>query len=137
VRVLVVGCGRLGANLACRLAADGHQVSVIDEVPEAFDRLSSDFPGERVRGTGFDEDVLREAGVESCDFVAAMTSADAANYMIAEAVRQLFHVSRVVVRVNDPDLGPVFRDLGLETVNLPDLAEERILQMLQSGTAAS
>lgn len=135
MRVIVVGCGRLGANLAASLVAENHQVCVIDENSEAFDRLPGDFPGQTALGTGFDEDVLREAGIESCDFVAVMTNGDATNYMVAEAVRQLFRVARVVVRVNDPDLEPVFHDLGLETVDLPALTDVRVRQMLAAGTS--
>lgn len=129
----MVGCGRLGAHLACRLAADGHDVGVIDENPAAFDRLAGDFPGTLVRGTGFDEDVLREAGVETCDVVAAMTNRDATNFMIVETVRHLFHVERVLVRVNDPDFDPVFRELGLATVSLPQLAETRVRELMGEG----
>jgi trk system potassium uptake protein TrkA len=132
-RVLVVGCGRLGAHLACRLAADGHDVRVIDEDPASFDRLASDFPGRLVRGTGFDEDVLREAGADECDMVAAMTNRDATNYMVVEAVRRLFHVERVVVRVNDPEFDRVFREMDMATVSLPALAEARVRELLGGG----
>lgn len=133
--VIVVGCGRQGSNLAVRLAQGGHQVTVIDEEPEALERLPEDFPGERVVGTGIDMDVLREAGIEQADALAAMTSRDNTNIMIARIAEVIFHVPRVVARINDPLRESVFHAFGISTVCPITLASEAVMKALLSEEA--
>ena len=119
MRVTVIGCGRIGAYVARNLAARGHDVCVIDQEPRSLRRLGADFPGRTVIGTGFDESVLEAAGVAKTDAVAVLTNLDATNFMVAHAVRDLFGVDRVAVRVNDPEFTDVFKELGLQVIDVP------------------
>lgn len=114
--IIIVGCGSVGAGLANNLAREGHDVVVVDRDADAFQRLGSGFNGVTVTGTGIDEDVLRKAGIEQADAVAAVTSFDTANLMVAQIVRQLFQVERVVARVFDPDKESIYREFGIDTV---------------------
>lgn len=97
-----MGCGRVGATLARRLAAEGHTVSVVDEKPSAFDRLGDDFSGEMVVGNGLSAATLRRAGIEQADCFAALTQGDNRNLMAAQLAREIFEVPRVITRVYDP-----------------------------------
>ena len=96
MRVVVMGCGRVGAALAEALSRIGHEVAVIDRDATAFQRLSPDFPGERVLGMGFDRDVLLKAGVEEAGAFAAVSSGDNSNIIAARVAREMFGVQRVV-----------------------------------------
>ena len=123
---MIIGCGRIGAYVAKRLAAAGHQVCVVDQDAESFARLEDGFAGRTVLGPGFDQAVLEQAEVAQADAVAVLTNVDTANFMVARAVSELFGVRRVTVRVNDPEFSSVFSELGLDTVNVPDLVLSRI-----------
>lgn len=115
MKVVIVGCGRVGARLARQLDGDGHQVAVIDERVSAFDRLGRNFKGEMIVGTGIDEAVLRRAGIESADCFASVTNGDNRNLMAAQIAKRIFNVRRVITRVYDPIRESVYRELGLET----------------------
>lgn len=115
--VIIVGCGSVGAALANTLAGEGHDVVVVDRNSDAFERLGSGFNGMTVVGTGIDEDVLRKAGIEHADALAAVTSNDSTNIMVAQIAQELFHVPRVVARVFDPDKEFAYHELGLDTVS--------------------
>ena len=91
---------------------DGHHVTVIDNNRRAFDRLGSDFPGEMVLGNGIDEDVLRQAGIESADGFASLTNGDNRNIMAAQIALEIFKVPRVITRIYDPIREDVYRVLG-------------------------
>jgi trk/ktr system potassium uptake protein len=116
MRVVIVGCGRVGAALARRLAAEGHMVSVVDEKPSAFDRLGDDWNGEMVIGNGLSAATLRRAGIEQADCFAALTQGDNRNLMAAQLAREIFEVPRVITRVYDPIRAEVYREMGLETI---------------------
>jgi trk system potassium uptake protein TrkA len=136
VRIVVVGCGRMGAHLALRLVAAGHDVCVIDDNPDSFDRLGQDYRGRIVIGTGIDEDVLREAGADQPGAaVLAVTNVDATNFMVAQVARNLFGVQRVAVRINDPELEPLVAGCGFAVINLPDLAARHISGLLDAAAA--
>jgi trk system potassium uptake protein TrkA len=115
MRVVVLGCGRVGAYLANMLVEEGHQVCVIDRNPEAFKRLGDRFPGKLVLGTGIDEEVLLRAGIEQADAFVAVTNGDNTNVMAAQVARELFGVQCVISRIYDPIRTEVYRELGLET----------------------
>ncbi len=117
MRIVVVGCGRVGATLARIMAAEGHRVAVIDERKEAFRRLGPSFPGETVLGNGIDVDVLRRAGIAEAQGFAATTNGDNRNIMAAQIAKVKFKVPRVVARVYDPLRATLYHDLGIETVN--------------------
>ena len=116
MKVVVMGCGRVGARIATVLDHNGHDVSVIDTDARAFRRLSKDFKGDTVIGTGIDEDVLRGAGIERATAFVAVTNGDNRNIMAAQVARLIFDVPEVVCRIYDPVREDTYRRLGLTTV---------------------
>ena len=116
MKVIIVGCGRVGARLAQQLDAEGHHVTVVDERVQAFNRLGSEFSGEMVVGTGIDESVLRRAGIEQADCFCSVTNGDNRNIMAAQIAQHVFKVKRVITRIYDPIREEVYRELGLETL---------------------
>src|SRR5512137_1649154 len=111
MRIIIIGCGRVGAGLAQTLSDRRHEVTIVDIDPAAFERLSPGFKGKTVIGVGFDREVLLQAGVERADGFAAVTSSDEANIVAARLARQVFRVPRVVARVYDPRQAEVYRRL--------------------------
>lgn len=116
MRVIIVGCGRVGAGLAERFARAGHQVTVVDANSEAFARLESDFPGQAVRADGTDEDVLRRLGTQGADLFFALTEGDNRNILAAQLASETFGVERAVAKVNDPVRAEAYTTLGLATI---------------------
>jgi trk system potassium uptake protein TrkA len=116
MKVVILGCGRVGAYLAKSLAADGHQVTVIDANRVSLTRLGDDFPGEVVIGTGIDEDVLEQAGIKEADAFVAVTNGDNTNVMAAQVAKEIFGVPRVVCRIYDPLRAEFYTSLGLEAI---------------------
>ena len=116
MRVVVMGCGRVGARIATILDHNGHSVGVIDTDPRAFRRLPADFKGDTIIGTGIDEDVLRLAGIEKAKAFVAVTNGDNRNIMAAQVARLMFNVPEVVCRIYDPVREDAYRRLGLTTV---------------------
>jgi trk system potassium uptake protein TrkA len=124
MKIVIVGCGRVGAMAARALAGAGHQVTVVDISRHAFDRLGSEFEGEMILGNGIDEDVLRRAGIEHADGFASLTNGDNRNIMAAQIAREIFKVPKVITRIYDPIRENVFREYGLDTVS-PTLSGAR------------
>ena len=116
MNILVVGCGKVGSRLAGVLAREGHDVSIVDRFEESFDLLPDDFSGFKTSGIPIDQDVLRRAGIESCDALAAVSSDDNVNIMVSELAREIFHVKTVIARIYDPAREDVFSHFGLHTV---------------------
>ncbi len=116
MNVVVVGCGRVGARIASILDHNGHDVSVVDTDQQAFRRLSSDFRGTTIIGTGIDEDILRAAGIERADAFIAVTNGDNRNIMAAQVAQTVFNVPEVICRIYDPVREDTYRRLGLTTV---------------------
>jgi trk system potassium uptake protein len=116
MKVVVMGCGRVGARISNLLDHGGHRVTVIDTDSRAFRRLPADFKGNTVIGTGIDEDILRTAGIESADAFVAVTNGDNRNIMAAQVARHVFNVPEVVCRIYDPVREDAYRRLGLTTV---------------------
>lgn len=116
MHVVIVGCGRVGSSLATELVNDGHSAAVIDRRAEAFARLGDDFRGEVLTGVGFDRDVLIAAGIERADAVAAVTSGDNSNILVARVARETFGIERVVARIYDPKRAAIYQRLGIATV---------------------
>ena len=116
MKVIIVGCGRVGSRLALALDQAGNEVTIIDERVAAFDRLGNDFHGNMVVGTGIDLGVLRRAGIEHADAFASVTNGDNRNLMAAQIAQVVFHVPRVITRIYDPIRAQVYRELGLETI---------------------
>jgi len=116
MRVIIVGCGRVGARVAAELDQRGEHVIVIDTNPRAFNRLPQGFKGETVRGNGTDEDVMRSAGAEQADLLMTLTEGDNRNALSAQLGKHTFGVPRVIAKINDPLRGEAYRALGLETI---------------------
>lgn len=126
MRIVVIGCGRIGAHVARCLSEAGDDICVVDSDAASLVRLGEGFRGRVVVGPGFDESVLAQANVARADAVVVLTNVDATNFMVARAVTELFGVRRVSVRVNDPEFAPVFAELGLDVLDLPDLVLGRL-----------
>lgn len=116
MKVVVMGCGRVGARIASILDHNRHQVTVIDTDSRAFRRLPANFAGDTIIGTGIDEDVLRSAGIEEAGAFIAVTNGDNRNIMAAQVARLVFEVPEVVCRIYDPVREDTYRRLGLTTV---------------------
>jgi trk system potassium uptake protein TrkA len=128
LHVVVVGCGRVGAGLAITLEADGHTVAVIDKQPRAFRRLPKDFKGQQIVGVGFDREILKGAGIEKADALAAVTNGDNSNIVVARVAREEFQVERVVARIYDSRRAAIYERLGIPTVATVQWATERVLR---------
>jgi trk system potassium uptake protein TrkA len=137
MRVLIVGCGRVGSLLAGRLVENGSDVSIVDANSRSFRRLPEKFPGRVVLGTGIDEDVLRTAGIEQAHVFVAVTQDDNTNIMSAQIAREVFGIDRVILRIYDQARAAVYRQLGLTvicpTTTVAGMIEEEVLR---STTAA-
>jgi len=116
MRVVIVGSGRVGAELGTLLSIDGHEVAIIDRNPANFRRLGKGFTGTVIEGNAFDEDVLRRAGIETADAFASVTAGDNTNYVLAAMARNRFKVPRVVTRIYDPLRANIYRRLGVPTI---------------------
>ncbi|MDQ3880447.1 MAG: TrkA family potassium uptake protein, partial [Chloroflexota bacterium] len=116
MNIIIIGCGRVGALTAQRLDEAGHAVAVVDVNPRSFDRLPSRFGGTTVRGTGTDEDILREAGAEHTDLLIALTEGDNRNALAAQLGKHSFGIPRVIAKINDPLRAEAYRRLGLATI---------------------
>jgi trk system potassium uptake protein len=130
VHVVVVGCGRVGSSLAGNLLEGGHTVSVIDRRAESFTRLGRNFAGRTYVGIGFDRDRLTEAGIEEAGALAAVTSGDNSNILIARVARETFGIDRVVARIYDPRRATIYQRLGIPTVATVAWTTERVLRRL-------
>ena len=116
MKVVILGCGRVGATLATQLDRAGHSVSVIDSRSDAFQRLDPKFRGDKIVGSGAQEDVLRRAGIETADAFAAVTNGDNRNILASQIAKEIFHVKKVVCRIYDPLRQRTFGELGLEAI---------------------
>jgi trk system potassium uptake protein TrkA len=116
MRAVIVGCGRVGAGLAERLAREGHDVTIIDLNSDAFGRLEPDFPGQAIRADGTDEDVLRRVGTDTADWFYALTEGDNRNAFAAQMAAESFGVKNVVAKINDPVRAEAYTDLGIATI---------------------
>jgi len=116
VRVVIVGCGRVGAGMAERMARGGHEVTVVDISSDAFGKLEPDFPGQAVRADGTEEDVLRRLGTEGADMFFALTEGDNRNILAAQLAAETFGVEQVVAKINDPVRAEAYTMLGIGTI---------------------
>ena len=130
MKVIIVGCGRMGSELAIQLSHDDHDVTVVDVDPSAFYRLGSTFKGKTVEGVGFDRNVLIRAGVERADALAAVTAGDNRNIVIARVARNVFRVPKVVARLYDPRRAEIYQRLGLQTISSTAWGVSRFIQLL-------
>ena len=137
MRVIIVGCGRVGAWVATELDRRGEHVTVIEVNPRGFARLPSNFKGETVRGSGTDEDVMRSAGAEQADIVMALTEGDNRNGLAAQLAKHTFGVPRVVAKVNDPMRSEAYRALGIETISRTTILGNALVTAALDGAEAT
>jgi trk system potassium uptake protein len=137
VHVVVVGCGRVGSELAGALELGGHTVSVVDKRKESFRRLPPSFGGKTVVGFGFDRDTLLEAQIDQAGAFAAVTSGDNSNIMAARVARETFEIERVVARIYDPRRAAIYQRLGIPTVATVAWTTDQVLRRLLPGDHAA
>ena len=117
MKVLIMGCGRVGARLASLLGEDGHEVTILDNDTYSFRRLPPSFSGTALFGNGIDEEVLKKAGIEEADIFVAVTQGDNRNVMACQVAKHVFKVPRVLCRIYDPLREEMYSALGLETIS--------------------
>ena len=116
MKAVIVGCGRVGATMARAMEAAGHEVTVVDLITRAFDRLPATFRGSAVRGDGTDEDTLRRAGAEGADLFLALTEGDNRNIMAAQLALEALGIPQAYAKVNDPMRAEAYAELGIGTI---------------------
>jgi trk system potassium uptake protein len=130
-----MGCGRVGSTIAHILEDQGHSVAIIDQEAEAFRKLRSGFKGSKITGTGFDREILIEAGIERADAFAAVSSGDNSNVIAARVARESFSVHNVVARIYDPRRAEVYQRLGIPTVaTVRWTADQMLRRLLPEGS---
>ncbi len=115
--VIIVGCGRVGSELAKLLSTEGHNVVVIDINPASFSRLGGTFNGLTLVGNGFDLELLKQAGIEKADAFCCLTNGDNTNLVSAQAAKKIFKVPKVIARVYDPQRAHIYHSLGLDVIS--------------------
>lgn len=116
MKIVILGCGRVGSTIATTMAREGHDVTIIDQNPDAFRRLARDFNGRTLQGNGIDEDTLRRADVEHADAFVAVTNGDNRNIMSVQLAKVRFMVPKVVARIYDPIRAAAYAELGVDTI---------------------
>jgi trk system potassium uptake protein TrkA len=117
MKIVIMGCGRVGAQLAGLLDTDGHKVTVLDIDAHSFRRLPPSFGGTALLGDGTDEEMLKKAGIAEADAFVAVTQGDNRNVMAAQIAKHVFNVPKVVCRIYDPLRKDVYEALGLEAIS--------------------
>lgn len=130
MRVIIVGCGRVGSELANALSAERHEVVIIDRSPLSFGRLSRDFSGRMLTGVGFDREILQKADIEGADALAATTDSDNVNIVVAVTAKETFKVPHVVARIYDPQAAEIYRREGIPTVTPTLMAANTMKTMI-------
>ncbi|MCI0345046.1 MAG: TrkA family potassium uptake protein [Chloroflexi bacterium] len=135
MKIVIVGCGRVGAALAESFDALGNEVIIIDIVTRAFDRLSNEFRGSAIRGDGTDEDVLRRAGAEGADAFLAFTEGDNRNVMAAQVAAENLGAKQAIAKINDPVRAAAYADLGIATICRTTMQSDAIHEYLGLATS--
>jgi trk system potassium uptake protein TrkA len=130
MKVIIMGCGRIGSQVSELMSMQGHDVTVIDHDANAIGRLGPHFKGRVIQGLGFDRNVLVEAGIERADAFVSASASDNANIIAARIARNIFRVPRVVARLYDPLRAEIYQRLGLTTISSTNWGAERIYQIL-------
>lgn len=128
--IIIIGCGRLGSELARELSDGGHDVAVVDRDPKRLAALGSGFNGQVVRGVEFDGDVLEQAGIRQADYLLAVTPDDSVNITVCLAAGRIYHVRRIIARISSPAKAPVYETLGIETVHPTRLAVDLLTRKI-------
>jgi len=132
MKIIIMGSGRVGAQLAGLLDAEGHQVTVLDTDEYSFRRLPPDFGGTALVGNGLDQEVLKRAGIEEADAFVAVTQGDNRNVMAAQIAKHIFNVPRVICRIYDPLRQELYQMLGLEAISPTTIFASMLKEKLES-----
>lgn len=132
MKIVIMGCGRVGARLAGLLDADGHQVTILDTDSYSFRRLPPDFHGTALVGNGLDDSILKRAGIGEAGAFVALTQGDNRNVMAAQMAKHVFNVPRVICRIYDPLRQELYSTLGIETFSPTKIFAEMLREKLES-----
>ncbi len=130
MKVIVVGCGKMGSGLALELAKKGHSVTVVGAAMEEFSMLGKVFKGETIVGVAFDKQILEQAGIERADAVVACTKSDETNALIGRISRNTYRVPRVISRLYDPRKAEIYRTLGIQTISATEWGVKHAIELL-------
>lgn len=136
MQIIVVGCGKVGSQFAKMMSGEGHDIVVVDSNVDNFKMLGPNFKGLTVLGVPIDEDVLKEAGIESAEGLAAVTPDDNINMMACQVAKEVFNVPRIFCRIQDPVREQVFYQFGVHTICPTDMAVQEF-RALMLGEASS
>ena len=131
MKIIIMGCGRVGAQIASLLEQEGHEITVLDTEAYSFRRLPPDFKGTALLGNGMDEDVLKRAGIEEADVFVAMTQGDNRNVMAAQIAKHIFNVPRVISRIYDPLRQELYDTLGIEAFSPTTIFAELVRDKIE------
>ncbi|MCX7841879.1 MAG: TrkA family potassium uptake protein [Clostridia bacterium] len=137
MHIIVIGCGKVGSRLAQIMSEEGHDVVIVDNDRNAFKIIGPDFNGITVTGVPIDQDVLKHAGIETCDALAAVTPDDNVNIMACQVAREIFKVPRVLARIYNPAREQVFHQFGLETICPTNITVDVIRSIILDETGVS
>lgn len=132
MKIIIMGCGRVGARLARLLDADGHQVTILDTDAYSFRRLPSEFKGTALVGNGIDEETLKKAGIEEADVFFALTQGDNRNIMASQIAKHIFNVPRVICRIYDSLRQELYSTLGIEAISPTTVFAQMMKDKLES-----
>jgi trk system potassium uptake protein TrkA len=130
MRIVIVGCGRMGAELARRLFQRGHEISLVDAEETSFSYLPADFEGRINEGEAINRDVLHRAGIEKAEAVAVVTDSDVLNAVVGHLARTYYNIPKVIVRNTDPRYRPILEAYGLQVISALSWGAQRIEEMI-------
>jgi len=131
MKIIIMGCGRVGAQIVRLLEHGGHEITILDTDAYSFRRLPSDFSGTALLGNGMDEEVLRRAGIEEADIFITMTQGDNRNVMAAQIAKHIFNVPRVISRIYDPLRQELYDTLGIEAFSPTTIFAELVRDKIE------
>lgn len=137
MHVIVIGCGKVGSKLAKIFSQEGQDVVIVDNDCSNFKMLGPDFRGITVTGVPIDQDILKQAGAEDADLLAAVTPDDNVNIMVCQVAKEIFKIPRVIARIYNPDREHVFHEFGLETICPTDITVEVIRSKIMQENCVS
>ena len=132
MKIIIMGCGRVGARLAGLLDAEGHSITVLDTDSYSFRRLPTGFKGKALVGNGIDEEALKRAGIQQVDAFVAVTQGDNRNIMAAQMAKHIFGVKRVICRIYDPLRQELYQSLGVESISPTSIFADLLKEKLES-----
>lgn len=133
MHVIIVGCGRVGAQAAAALSREGHSVVIIDREPKAFRRLPQNFAGQTITGIAYDREILERAGIATADAFVSVTNGDNTNIVSARVAKEIFRVPIVISRIYDPQRAEIYRRFGVATFAPTVWGANRVFEMVTSG----